>query len=755
MIQPVLSCCESIDTDLSVFLDSEEAEFYVYLGVALLERVSVSSEKIDHKMLIGRLYNGGAKLSLLRERFGHDPRTIKKWADALKSCDINEITTAFAGRQACLKRTPELIKYVLQQYQIRSFLGRSYREKIILGVEEIFDVKISPSLVSKICHSEKISSELINNDATNIVVNRVTVDLTEHNLSSNDNLTVQRSPCFLSKCNDLPYLEKRMLQHAGLILFDSADVHYDPLEQQIICQLLQGAVNIEQSKTLCFESLRFFNDQLIQCLREQRSQLDHFATPGNVIELYRKNNQLLNDGPGRGMVFYFDPHTKHYTGQLKILKSWCGSLHSVSKVINLDCFHTLSGRPCFIQHYSPYYDMRERFFISLSQFDKLFAPDQCSGRTFIIDRGIFGQECFDRFQNDYLITWEKDFDGSTLDDGKPIIKFTKKRTKNKTNDKRKKVYIFECQEAPWSKNSKFRRILVKATYRDRTITVAVLCSNPNMSIQDAVWFIFNRWLQENDFKYLDIYFGINQLDSRSSFDFKEVSHNYRDRKTETGEYKQIKKQTRHANNTLAKNLLKINRKTTAIKKKELKKEQLQLAIKNKSAGVKELKKELAKVNKSMTTMQKDLEKLHSAREVYEHNLELAEYNQTQAIKKDSRIQQLLQENYRLLDTRRKSYMDALRINAANIFRNLHADYREIYNNYRDDHHYLRVLTRCSGSIEYNQTGLTVSLWLPGAIQKHIIQSLDKLSQLVAARFNENLASTKKITIKLVTGVIKP
>lgn len=755
MIQPVLSCCESIDTDLSVFLDDEESEFYVYLGVALLERVSISPEKIDHKMLIGRLYNGGAKLSLLRERFGHDPRTVKKWGDALKSCDVNEIAHAFAGRQACLKSTPELIRYVCQQYRIRSFLGRSYREKIIMGVDEIFGVKISPSLVSKICHSGKISPKLVNEDTTEIVKNRATVDLAEQSSSSNNNSTVQRSPCFLSSSHDLTYLGKRMLQHAGLILFDSATVNYDSLEQQIICQLLQGAVNIEQSKTLCFESLRFFNDELIQCLREQRSQLDHFATPGNVIELYRKNNQLLNDGPGRGMIFYFDPHTKHYTGQLKILKSWCGSLHSVSKVINLDCFHTLSGRPCFIQHYSPYYDMRERFFISISQFDKLFAPNQRAGRTFIIDRGIFGQECFNRFENDYLITWEKDFDGSSLDDDKPIIKFTKKRTKNRKNDKRKKEYIFECQEAPWSKNSKFRRIIVKATYRERTITVAVLCSNPNINIQDAVWFIFNRWLQENDFKYLDVHFGINQLDSRSSVDFKEVSHNYNDRKTETVEYKQIKKQTQHANNTLAKNLLKINRKTTAIEKKKLKQEQLQLAIKNNSAGVKELNKELKKVNTSIATMGRDLKKLNRAREIYERNLELAEYNQTQVIKKDSRIQQLLQENYRLLDTRRKSYMDALRINATNIFRNLHVNYREIYNNYRDDHHHLRVLTRCSGSVEYAQTGLIISLWLPGSMQKHIIQSLDKLVQLVSARFNENLEGAKKITIKLVTGVIRP
>jgi hypothetical protein len=275
-----------------------------------------------------------------------------------------------------------------------------------------------------------------------------------------------------------------------------------------------------------------------------------------------------------------------------------------------------------------------------------------------------------------------------------------------------------------------------------------------MNIQDIVWLIFNRWLQENDFKYLDVHFGINQLDSRSSFDFKEISHNYNDRKTETAEYKQIKKQTQQINNALAKNLLKINRKTSSIEKKKLKQEQLQLAIKNNFTGAKGFLKELKKINKSITAMQKDLKKLNSAREIYERDLEIAEYNQTQAIKKDSRIQQLLQENYRLLDTRRKSYMDALRINAANIFRNLHADYREIYNNYRDDHHYLRVLTRCSGSVEYDKTGLIISLWLPGSMQKHIIQPLDKLVQLVSAKFNENLESDK-ITIKLVTGVIRP
>jgi hypothetical protein len=221
MIQPLLSCCESIDTDLSVFVNSEESEFYVYLGVALLERVSLSPENIAHKMLIGRLYNSGAKLSLLRERFNHDPRTIKKWANALKSCDVDEISRAFSGRQASLKRTPELINYVCQQYRLRSFLGRSYREKIIIGVEEIFRVSISPSLVSNIYHSQTIAPEQV----SDIVENRVITEYSDNNSASNNGLIVQRSPCFLSGKS---YIDFRTLLNTHHIYNEVFQQNTDP-----------------------------------------------------------------------------------------------------------------------------------------------------------------------------------------------------------------------------------------------------------------------------------------------------------------------------------------------------------------------------------------------------------------------------------------------------------------------------------------------------------------------------------------------
>ena len=56
----------------------------------------------------------------------------------------------------------------------------------------------------------------------------------------------------------------------------------------------------------------------------------------------------------------------------------------------MDAIHTQSGRPCFVEHYSPYYDLRERFFMTLTAFDRLFPEDRRKERTFVIDRGIYG-----------------------------------------------------------------------------------------------------------------------------------------------------------------------------------------------------------------------------------------------------------------------------------------------------------------------------------------------------------------------------
>ena len=749
-IQLILSNYETSYSDLSVFLNKEESEFYVYLGVALLERVSINADEIGHKMFLGRLYNSGVKLSILRDKFGHDARTVKKWAKALKSCDIDELSKAFTGRKAKIKTTPEIIRYVRQQYRFRSILGRSYREKIIMGVEDVFGVTLSPCLVSRIFHS---NVDIIHNKKADFYDEKTATPEHKPSISSSkNNRSIYRSPIFLPAYSSPSNGE--MIHHAGLILFEKYLSSYSGLQRQIICQILLGAVNIEQSKSLCFESLNRFCGKSLKTLRDQRQLLDKNATLDNELKLYRHNAALLSDGPGKGKIYYFDPHSKHYTGILKTMKGWCGSLHSISKIINLDCFHTQSGRACFIQHYSPYYDMRERFFMSLSLFNELFAPEDRSGRTFVIDRGIFGLECFKRFEKDYLITWEKGFDGSGWDDNAVSVKFNRYKYKNGRSG-RKRKYSFECQESSWSKMSGMRRIIVKAiNHLGNNICVSVLCSNPVMPIEDIVWFIFNRWLQENDFKYLNKHMGIDQLDSRARNDFKNRMDEFTDQNVDASEYRKLKKETRKISCALANNLLKQNRKRKVIESKELTIKQLEAAQKLPGLKLKkELQKELSKAKNSLKKLNESLLDFDLKQKRLEYQLENAENEQISALRQESRIGQLIEGNYKLIDTRRKAYMDALRINATNIFRNVNDEFRTIYDNYRDDHHHLRLLSRSNGIISSSQSELTIKLWLSGTFQKHIVRAMEKLIEKITEQININQSTYKKLKIKLLTGTI--
>ena len=193
-IQLVLSSYESKYSDLSVFLDKDESEFYVYLGVALLERISTNANEIGYKMFIGRLYNSGVKLSVLTKRFPHDNRTIKKWGNALKTCDVDEMTKAFTGRKAAKKTTPEVIRYIHQQYKNRTHLGRDYRRKIIMGVEEIFAIRLSPSLISQIfCSAKDISDD---DSKTLNVENKAIPEPKPKDTDLKNDGNIQRSPVF-------------------------------------------------------------------------------------------------------------------------------------------------------------------------------------------------------------------------------------------------------------------------------------------------------------------------------------------------------------------------------------------------------------------------------------------------------------------------------------------------------------------------------------------------------------------------------
>jgi hypothetical protein len=496
------------------------------------------------------------------------------------------------------------------------------------------------------------------------------------------------------------------------------------------------------------------------------------------MAIYRRNAELLADGPNRGDQFYFDPHTKDYTGQLNVLKGWCGRRHGTTKVMNLDTFHTRSGRPCFVQHYSAYYDMRERFFMSRAQFDLLFEPDRRRNRTFIIDRAIYGLTALQSFGEDYVITWEKNYSGDGWDEERPALTFVRSRTKNHSADHR--FVTFQCQESRWKRDPSFRRITVRVAREGaKDIQVSVLTSNPHMDIQDVVWAIFRRWIQENDFKYLDNHFGFNQLTSRDSARFADRVDDFRDRPVDSPEYRELKTALQTLETKLGARLVQLRK--CEKKQRELETRRAILAARGEKLvrhmqtavdrlqqggrtprGSADLKRRSAELQKAMREVKRKLrstaarhEELNADIAALEQQIRPLEERLCEAVRKESRLRLLIDGNYILLDSRKKSLMDALRITASNIFRNIQEQFRAIYDNFRDDHVLVRMLSRCSGTISRTPEMVTITLWLPGQLQPHRIRAFETLLGRIEDQINARTAPTyKPIRLLLTTGPLQ-
>lgn len=424
------------------------------------------------------------------------------------------------------------------------------------------------------------------------------------------------------------------------------------------------------------------------------------------MEVYARNAALLADGPNRGDVFYYDPHTKEYTGQLKVLKGWCGRRHGITKVMNLDAFHTRSGRCCFIAHYSPYYDLRERFFMGLAQFDQLFDEQNRHGRTFVIDRAIYGLAVLQSFVDDYVITWEKGYKTSAWDANAPTVSFTRNRVRNSREDTKK--VTFHCQESKWKRDRRFRRILVRVERQGReAIEVSVVTNNPTMTIDDVVWSIFCRWLQENDFKYLIKHFGIDQLTSRDNTSFAEVADTFSDRPVESPEYRELKTKVASLESRLGRALVALRKHEKSLENHRLERAKLPAQVekfierlqkhvealeRGASPSSRKLDEDQAALNQALCQHHKcgrslieRGKKLTDTVAAIEAELFPLERDLCDAVRNQSRSNLLIKGNYRLLDPRKKSLFDALRVTASNMFRNVADRFRAIYNDYRDDH----------------------------------------------------------------------
>ena len=594
-IQPLLTPPQSAP-DISVCTAAQAPdEFLIYYGLALVERVNRSSDEFWIKLLAARLYNLKFKVASLTSCFQYAHTTLRRWGKALLSGDADRIKSALSGQGPPRKVTPTIDRYVRRRFRALYGHCRDYSQQIALEVLDIFGCTLSKERLRWIFKEEReqlnvsIDAEESvgeSDDADDFGAN--TCDACE-NLSSLSDSSANYSlwPAIFSGLPVAPG-QAVFCHHAGLVL---AGRHVEaylrewpnsssrPLLRQFCAQLLSGAVNHEQSKLLHSRSLEMLIGSVVQTVRYQRELCDELATPATIRQLLQCNLSYVELGLNEN-TFYYDPHTKEYTGQLKVLKGWCGSRHAVRKILVMDFIHCLDGTPLWVRHFDNYDDVRDRFFPCREAFLDCATRLENSTITWIFDRGLFSLETLQSIQalGDHFVTWEKGYkkDGWRLDaETKCFFRF---RYRNSSTDAF--TYGFEYQENPWSKDPSIRQLIVRAkgtVLRRKSIEVSILCSSLELDSCDAIWYMFNRWVQENDLGYLVRHSGIGELTSRAYETYFVAAASLEDRDIESQESIKLKRQRQKYQGQLGRLLVKRHRSrrvTTSLNKLNKEKERL-------------------------------------------------------------------------------------------------------------------------------------------------------------------------------------
>ncbi len=498
--------------------------------------------------------------------------------------------------------------------------------------------------------------------------------------------------------------------HLGVLIFAPFfnKLHKKGLQyiQQWLVAVLLGCQNIEQSKELNYSSLQAMLGTAHKTLHIQRISLKEAASRTNTEQILQFNAELLNVNKQRD--FYYDPHTKHYTGHLKILSTWCASIRLADKGINMDYIHTTTGHPVYFKTMDNFYDLRERFPLNITEFRKLLNFDKKDVLTYIIDRGIYSIIVFMAIiesEDTHIITWEKDYKKDKWNEedsyGKGAI------VKKRNNNQDTKLVHYRYQELTWDKHPKMRQIIVRIYDKNWKvlIEVSILTDDKNRPANEIIELMLTRWVQENDFKYMIKHFGLNQITSYASTDYKALRDKIEDK---------IHTCSNHKAQTKVIQKVRAKFKTALLRKHNFEE-------KHKNTNAKLSSKEQARKKDIWNSVSK-----------LSATLSALEQERKKTPKQVSKIEDLIEQDYQKLDTNTKDFMDAIKILARNIFYLSFEPFKKKYNNYRDDHVLFRHLIRSAGTISSTTNNLEIQLQPQMEYQPNIT----KIITLVLDQINE-------------------
>jgi len=765
----------------AVYEDDSGERLLVFYGFELLEIVNNDSADPAFKLLLARLYNARVKLSALCDSFQVDPKTIRRWGKALLQGDPAELVRVLEGRGACHKLTPAVENFARLRWP-DLVAERSYGAvgRLRLEIERVFNIEISRSGLQRLIRilkggsapeesplPEDPPSSLPSPEAGAALPAQEWAQAPQHTRESPvksgedthaekapDAAVQPSAPAGTSSGNNAyssPFFPKDpapslyWCDHAGVLVFATAlaaIAQVSPTPQGILAQwlaaLLLGAQNIEQTKYLNWEDLELILGGVVRFPTPQREQLKALAAdPGLLDTLWRFNQANL--GPAVGSDFYFDPHTQHYTGEQNVLKGWCPKIRGADKVLHSDFLHTAQGAPIYFETTDNFADLRQRFGGVIGRARQALQWPTETVPTFIVDRGIYGAEFFEQVAGDptfHLVTWQKGFTAKPWDPTQVMGQTTITRYRNSSTDVR--LYRFEYVEKPWEKNPRLRQIVVQATDdKDRTIQVAILTDDLQRAAIEIIKLMFQRWLQENDFKYLDKHFGINQITSYRSIEYAKLKGEVEDREVKSAARKALDRKLKEVTEPLKRHLLAEEQAHQAHQLRAVKGPELaaKLALESStdtpeykalSRQVVAIKAADLRYETTRLERRKSIEQGH--KDIAAIQVQIAATNA-----QESRLEAMIQAQMVKMEGQCKRLMDVLRITVRNLFYQALQPFKKAYNNYRDDHDYFRKLTQSPGVIDVRAQEIVIHL-MPrtnygGELRKAVIQTLEAINAL--------------------------
>jgi hypothetical protein len=709
----------------TVYAEQDQEQLHVYYGLELLEVVSANRNDPNFKMLVGRLYNAGLSLVVLQRTFEVDPKTIQRWGRALCSPDADELIRVLAGRRAARKLTAQIEAYVRARWPDLSGSGTyGIGKQLRREIECVFNVKLSQEtlrpLLGKLRHGEGSAGSAAESCPE---PGRTADPLPESDPKQADKQPVSsEGPEMACDClSEPPSLSQPMLEpgpqslwcdHAGLLMFAPTLLAVaqvlDPPEalfKQWLASLLLGALNIEQTKFLNWEDMSRLLGSVVRFPHPQRQELERVASETSFQALARFNVRQI--GADTQSDFYFDPHTKHDTGQQNVLEGWCPAIRWADKAMHSDFIHTAAGQPLYFETADNFADLRERFFAVVERCRKVLDCSSERVLSWVVDRAIFGKEVFEKVLANpalHLITWEKGYQAQSWPptggiSGSMVIE----RPRNRAEDIRS--YHLEYWDRPWPKDERLRQIVVQAINpTGQTIQVSVLSDDTKRAATQIVQLMFCRWIQENDFKYLDKHFGINQITSYGATGYEQLREQVQDRQVRSAETKVLQEQRRQLRTRQGRLLLlQAKGEHQAAKRRKRIKELEQAPASDQE------KRELARLRPVQTRWESTRQERQKQIDSLSQELAELEQKAQTAQKTESRLERLIEQKMVRMEPNNKRLMDSLRVIARNAFYAALAPFKKAYNNYRDDHDQFRQLTQASGVLELQNEQIVVHL----------------------------------------------